>query len=50
VKQRLPDVRRVAIDEDDVEILARQVATQLGDKLKPTGTAADDDNLGLLAI
>jgi hypothetical protein len=40
----------IAINQDDVEILARQMATEFCDKLKPAGTAADDDDLGLAAI
>ena len=50
VEQRLPDMGGVAIDEDDVEIIARQMPAELGDKLQPAGAATDDDDLGLFAI
>ena len=40
----------VAIDKDDVEIITRQVAAKLCNKLQAPGAAADDNDLGFFAV
>jgi len=47
VQKRLPNMRPVAVDQDNVMALASKPPAQLGRKLKACSTAADDDDLRL---
>jgi len=47
VQQRLPDMRAVAVDKDDVVMLAPIVRAQLGRQFQSRRSAADDHDLGL---
>ena len=47
VEQGLPDMRPVALKQDDVELLAAIACPQPGCELQPAGSASDDDNLDL---
>ena len=47
VEQRLPDMGAVALDQDDVVMLAAVAGAEPADEFEARGTAANHDDLGL---
>ena len=47
VQQRLPDMRAVSLDQDDVEMLAAEGCAEPGDQLQSAGAATDHHDLRL---